>query len=245
MKLLDLTLPSPAENLAGDEALLDGCETGAGEEVLRFWESPQPFVVVGYANRVASEVNVAACAARGIPILRRCSGGGTVLQGPGCLNYALVLRIAEHGPTGSISTANQFIMERNRAALERAASGLRLPASAFRVQGHTDLTRDGLKFSGNAQRRHRHFLLFHGTLLLDFDLALMGELLRLPTLQPGYRDRRSHENFLTRLPLSRDQVKAALAQAWQAHTPLGHSLPSRTAALVAEKYARAEWNFKF
>ena len=56
-------------------------------------------MVVGYANQVEVEVNVPACTARGIPILRRCSGGGTVVQGPGCLNYAVVLRITADGPT--------------------------------------------------------------------------------------------------------------------------------------------------
>ena len=56
----DLTLPTPQENLACDEALLDGCEAG-GPEVLRFWEPRKHFVVVGYSNRVEREVNVAAC----------------------------------------------------------------------------------------------------------------------------------------------------------------------------------------
>jgi lipoate-protein ligase A len=120
MKLLDLTFPSPAENLACDEALLDGCEAGGVEEILRFWESPKHFVVVGYANKVVREVNVAACKAQGVPIFRRCSGGGTVVQGPGCLNYALVLLITADGPTRTISAANRFIMERNRAAVESA-----------------------------------------------------------------------------------------------------------------------------
>src|SRR5689334_16956944 len=106
MKILDLTLPTPAENLACDEALLQAAETGNSGEVLRFWESPTHFVVVGYANKVGAEVNVAACDARNVPILRRCSGGGTVLQGPGCLNYALVLRIADDQPTHSIHSAN-------------------------------------------------------------------------------------------------------------------------------------------
>jgi len=52
MKLLDLTLPSPAENLALDEALLDAAEAGEmADEVLRFWESPQPLVVVGRSSQ--------------------------------------------------------------------------------------------------------------------------------------------------------------------------------------------------
>ncbi len=118
MKHLDLTLPSPAENLAADEALLDWCEAGHGDEMLLFWEPRETFVVVGYANKIATEVNVVACAAKKIPIFRRCSGGGTVVQMPGGLNYSLILRIAENGPTRNISSANQFIMEKNRSAIE-------------------------------------------------------------------------------------------------------------------------------
>ena len=94
------------------------CEENGGEEILRFWEAPETFVVVGYANKVATEVDLDACAAKKLPIFRRCSGGGTVLQGPGCLNYALILRITDNGPCRTITSANQFIMERNRAAIE-------------------------------------------------------------------------------------------------------------------------------
>src|SRR5512135_474233 len=176
MKCFDRTFPSPAENLACDEALLDWAESGGGHETLRFWESSEPFVVVGYANKVATEVNVAACEARKIPILRRCSGGGTVVQGPGCLNYSLVLPITSGGPLHGIAVANQFIMRRNRAAID---SALRTPHSAIGVRGHTDLAIGGRKFSGNSQRRRQHFLLFHGTFLLNFDLALISELLQL------------------------------------------------------------------
>ena len=113
MNHLDLTLPTPEENLACDEALLELAETGNGGEVLRFWEPNHHFVVLGYANKVVSEINVSVCENRGVPVLRRCSGGGTVLQGPGCLNYSLVLRINRSPPLHSISKANRFIMERN------------------------------------------------------------------------------------------------------------------------------------
>jgi len=37
MNYLDLTLPSPEENLACDEALLELCDEGLGDEVLRVW----------------------------------------------------------------------------------------------------------------------------------------------------------------------------------------------------------------
>jgi lipoate-protein ligase A len=242
MKLLDLTLSSPAENLACDEALLDWREENGGEEILRFWESPEIFVVVGYANKIAVEVNVENCLAKQIPILRRCSGGGTVLQGRGCLNYSLILRIAERSPLASISSANKFIMERNRAAIESAINN---PQSTISVSGHTDLAIDGLKFSGNSQRRKKNFLLFHGTFLLNFNLALVSEFLRMPSKQPDYRRERSHGEFLTNLGLSADKVKAALQKIWKANSPLENPPLEEIKKLAREKYSTDEWNFKF
>src|SRR5882672_8728147 len=112
MNYLDFTLPTPAENLACDEALLNWAEQRGGPGIVRFWESPQPFVVLGYANKVKEEVDLAVCRELRVPILRRCSGGGTVLQGPGCLNYALVLKIDEDSPLQSIAGTNSFVMRR-------------------------------------------------------------------------------------------------------------------------------------
>ncbi len=242
MKLLDLTLASPAENLACDEALLDQAENSAGEEILRFWELREHFVVVGYANKVATEVNLAACAARGVPVLRRCSGGGTVLQGPGCLNYTLILRITDNGPTRTISAANRFIMERNRGAIQSAILN---PQPAIRIQGQTDLAMEGLKFSGNSQRRRRRFLLFHGTFLLDLDIALVETLLSPPSKQPDYRRNRSHADFLTNLQVPAASVKATLAHAWNATSRLVDFPRDQVEALAKEKYATRVWSFKF
>ena len=246
MKLLDLTLPSPAENLACDEVLLDAAEAGDGEEVLRFWEPREHFVVVGYANKVATEVNVAACEAHGIPVLRRCSGGGTVVQGPGCLNYTLVLRITADGPLHNIGVANQFIMRQNRAAIQSLfpKSETRNPRPEIAIRGHTDLAISERKFSGNSQRRRKHFLLFHGTFLLNFDLALVSELLPMPSKQPDYREHRAHAEFLTNLNAPANEVKAALRQAWKAEKPLDRPL-EKIAALARQKYATLEWNYKF
>lgn len=236
MKLLELTLPSPSENLACDEALLDWCEEGASDQVLRVWESSQHFVVVGYANKVAAEVNIAACESRGIPILRRCSGGGAIVQGPGCLNYALVLRISDNGPTRSIRAANRFIMERNRAAMEA------LLGCPVHIQGHTDLTVNGLKFSGNSQRRRREFLLFHGTILLRFDLGLISELLQMPSRQPDYRNHRTHAAFLTCLDASSQIIKQALSQVWNATDLLSSYPRQQIGVLAASKYASPAGN---
>ena len=239
MKFLNLSLPTPAEYLAADEALLDQCEAGHGGETLLFWEPRQTFVVVGYANKIASEVNAAACQRRGIPIFRRCSGGGTVVQMPGGLNYSLILPITEDGPTRNITSANHFIMERNRRALADATD------RPVVVRGHTDLAIGDQKFAGNSQRRRRNHLLFHGTILLECDLNLISELLPMPSLEPDYRGNRSHLEFVMNLQVPAETVKAALQAEWAATEPLANPPLAALAALARERYSTEAWNFKF
>lgn len=240
MKSLHLQLALPAENLAIDEVLLDQCEAGGGGETLVLWEPRGTFIVVGYANKVAMEVNVAACEKKGVPIFRRCSGGGTVVQMPGGLNYSLILEISETGPTRNISAANQYIMGKNREAI----AGL-VPAAEVSVRGHTDLCLGDVKFAGNSQRRRKKFLLFHGTLLLNCDLNLISELLLMPSLEPDYRASRPHADFVTNLNLPAAPVMAALAQAWGAEDQLEQPPLEDISKLVREKYSMREWNFKF
>ena len=239
MKCLDLTLRSPAENLACDEALLDLCEAGNHDEILRFWEPDQHFVVVGYANRIAAEVNVVACETAGIPIFRRCSGGGTILQGPGCLNYSLVLQTDESGPTRTISETNVLVMQTNRKALEP------LLEERIEIRGHTDLSINNMKFSGNAQRRRRRFLLFHGSFLLRFDLELIEQFLPLPSRQPDYRQGRSHRDFLRNIDLPVELVRETLARTWQATEPFVQIPYGPISRLVQERYSTPQWNRKF
>ena len=239
MELLDLTLPAPEQNLACDEAFLDLCEAGGGGELLRFWEPVQYFVVVGYGNSVATEVNVAFCQEQTIPILRRSTGGGTVLQGPGCLNYSLFLRVDGSHPVQSISATNDFVMNRHREALGRL---LRAPVEK---QGHTDLAIGGLKFSGNAQRRRKRFILFHGCFLLNLDLGLVEKSLRMPSRQPAYRLNRSHSDFLMNIRIPSAALKTELCRIWKAAGVFAGFPSPQIDLLVRDKYSRGEWNLKF
>ncbi|HEY1171615.1 MAG TPA: lipoate--protein ligase family protein [Verrucomicrobiae bacterium] len=238
MQLLDLSYPEPARNLACDEALLNWCEAHQ-RPVMRFWESPVPFVVLGYANRVAKEVDKAACERAGVPVLRRCSGGGTVLQGPGCISYALVLPLDYAAELRSISDSNSYIMAKNANAIHLLLSG------AITVEGHTDLVWKGRKFSGNSQRRTKNALLFHGTFLLKYDLALVEQTLQMPLLQPDYRKQRSHTEFVANIPITGMGLKSALRQEWQVSGKFTDDIESDMQALLAEKYDNPQWHEKF
>ena len=196
LRWMDVSLPEPAANLQLDEQLL---MDGAG--VFRVWESPGECVVLGQSGHAEREVYVSS----GVPVLRRCSGGGAVVLGPGCLSYSVILPFQLDPRWRDVAFSFLWVMQKLQTAL--ALPGLRMA-------GHCDLALHGRKVSGNAQRRGRHAFLHHGTLLYDFDVSRVDRLLRMPLRRPAYRADRTHSEFLTNLPLSALDLKQRLAEAW-------------------------------
>ena len=232
MDYLELTLPEAASNLALDEALLLEAEAERSGEVLRIWEWPTPVVVLGAGSRLTEDVNVAACEHDRVPILRRSSGGGTVLLGEGCLLYSLVLRYDRDPTLDDIRASYGFILDLILDALD-------MPGT--RREG-SDLALDNLKFSGTAQQRKRTHLLHHGTLLHSFDVYRTYRYLRPPRRQPDYRAGRTHEEFLVNFPRTADDIKRRLSTAWEANRSLASWPEAAVRTLCAEKYERDEWN---
>ncbi len=236
MELLDLTLPSAAENLALDEALLEEAERrGQPTETLRLWEPTRPLVVVGRSSKIDGEVHADVCRELGAPILRRISGGAAVVAGPGCLMYAVVLSYELRPCLRMVDRAHRFVLGTLAAALEPLAPGVR-------CRGISDLAIGRRKFSGNSLRCRRDHLLYHGTLLYDFPLDLIDRLLAMPPRQPDYRDGRSHGAFVTNLPLDAPAIRRVMAAAWGAEEPLVDWPGRLTARLALEKYGRSQWN---
>jgi lipoate-protein ligase A len=237
VRFLDLTLPSLAENLALDEALLLAAEAGESGEVLRFWGWPKLAVVLGAGGVVADDVDVAACQADGLSLARRSSGGGTVLLGPGCLLFSLVLDMEPVPELHQIGTSYRHI-------LGRIATGLAGIQSGVEPAGISDLAINGCKFSGNSQQRKRRYLLHHGTLLHGFDVAIVGHYLRLPPRRPDYRGDRSHAAFLMNLPDCPAEIQTQLRQEWGAFEALPGWPAERVRRLVQEKYGRDDWTHR-
>lgn len=234
MTYYEITLPTAAENVALDEALVAEAEEGSGGSALRVWELDHRAVVLGASGRIAEDVDLIACRADGVPIARRSSGGGTVLIGPGALNFTVVLPIESDPALKGVDTAQAYV-------LGRAAESFRARGPDVRVLGSGDLTINGRKCSGSAQRRLRRWVMVHATVLYGLDPAIVSRYLRTPKRQPSYREGRSHDEFLTLLPLSRPAIVAALRAAWPGGP--GESGPplERTGRMVVEKFGRADW----
>lgn len=226
------------EHLALDEALLDEAHAGRlTAAVVRTWMVAEPTVVVGSSSRIEDEVDRAACREAGAGIVRRPSGGLTVVLGPGCVMWSVVAPLP---PDWSPPIARL-----HAAFLEPLAAALVAAGRPVVRRGSSDLAirqADGeRKVSGNALRVRRGAVLYHGTLLDDFDLALVSRLLRHPPREPEYRAGRDHAAFLANLTLGRAAIDTAVREAFSARDDHPAWPVERVADLARDRYASTAW----
>jgi lipoate-protein ligase A len=173
---------------------------------LRFWECSHYSIILGRNNKSQTEVNEDYAYNKNIEIIKRCSGGGTVILGPGCLCYSLFLPTS-HIHCKTITQTNHFVMTTHQQALAQHIPDVE-------VLGITDLAVKQVKFSGNAQRRVRNYILFHGTFLYNFDISMISDSLAFPSRVPDYRKNRSHSDFVQNITLTKQHIMDSLTHAW-------------------------------
>jgi len=211
MQFRDISFPTPQENIAFDEVLWRMAEKHEAGEYLRFWESAQVFIVMGRIGREEMDVNTSRAQKDRIPVLRRSSGGGTVVQGPGCLNYSLVLSKEKHPEINDLRRSYEWISVRVIEVLRQQGV-----EAYFRPTSDMATGAGEKKFSGNAQRRGKQYILHHGTILYRFDLSLISSYLNMPKDIPDYRKDRPHTDFVTNIPIDPRIFKEQLARAFHA-----------------------------
>ena len=173
-----------AWNMAADEAMLQLHASGKIPPSLRFY-SWQPLALsLGYFQQARREVDFEECEKRGIRVVRRLSGGRTVLHDRE-VTYSLVVKESEsYIPEGL--TASYLFFSRGIAAgltslgvepnlhfpRPTAGNSSAVPfrsAACFDAPSHYELTVGERKIVGSAQTRRDGVLLQHGSILLDFD----------------------------------------------------------------------------
>ena len=236
MKFIDSTLPTPQENVAFDEALILLAEKGQVPETLRLWDATQPFVVLGRGSKAKEEVQLEKAECDRVPVIRRITGGATVFAAKGCMFYSVLLSVKERPSLQMLDTTHQFVMG-------QVVDAIKKHKPQAEIDGTCDLVLGDRKASGNALRVTRDWVLYHGTLLLNMDLSLIGEYLKHPPREPDYRAGRSHDEFLTNLHLERGTVAEELRSQWKADGPIVlDGLLNSTRQLVEEKYSQESWN---
>jgi lipoate---protein ligase len=221
-----------AANLALEEAL---ARSGPPAPLLRIWQNA-PCVVLGRAQRAAREVNLAACAASGVPVLRRASGGGTVYQDLGNLNISLAVPGRVPGLAAEVTALVAAVI----AGLGRAPRA-----------GERGVFAGAAKVSGLASQITRDGSLAHATLLVTTPAAQVGAFLTPAPGQPHPTDsRRSPVAALRDLGCDIGVAgarRAVLAEAAQRYGPLCRRPPSPAELrwqqrLLAERYRIDSWH---
>ncbi|WP_419787145.1 lipoate--protein ligase [Pseudodesulfovibrio sp.] len=170
MRYIHNRVTDPAFNLAAEEWLL----TNADEEVFMLWRN-EPAVIVGRNQNTLAEIDETFTMSRGIPVVRRLSGGGAVFHDLGNINFTFI----QNGtPSGGLD------FERFTKPIQQALGRMGVECV---FSGRNDLLIDGKKFSGNAQHFHGGRILHHGTLLFASDMTDLSGALRVDPEK--YRDK--------------------------------------------------------
>jgi|GEM_PF-1251617 len=179
------------KNLALDEAAL---LVLASEEraLLRAYINP-PAVILGLSRRIKEDVHEASCIARGVPILRRASGGGTVVHDRFVLNVAWVLPWSWL-PGCGLRSLTDSTTEQILACLIDAIRSYGIGAKQTRISDLSTGT-PARKFAGSGQMRKRMGVMHHLSILCDLDLPAMNALLPNPPDRPDI----DHKAFVTSL----------------------------------------------
>src|SRR5262245_36814659 len=111
-------LPTAAGILAGDAILFRAVESGEADRLYHCWQAAGPIVVAGRHRQLDDDVLEEACRADGVPVVHRDSGGGTVVLGAGCLNYAVALSLVSRPGLRDVAASFGAILDAILAALD-------------------------------------------------------------------------------------------------------------------------------
>lgn len=253
---------SGAMNMALDEALLQSVAQGRSLPILRLYRWRPATVTLGYAQSAAEDVNLEACRAAGLEVVRRTTGGRAVLHDRE-VTYAVIAPVRQGLFEGSVLDCYRVIAEalqltlRNLGLDARLEPGRRPPAHAraeravcFTAPSQYELLIDDCKVAGSAQKRQGKGFLQHGSLPLEMDLQLLGRIL------PGNSDLAVEQRFRKVGWLNRwsartlevDEVEEALMDGFRERLGLRWrvSRPDASETVLAEqlyrdKYGRPEW----
>ncbi|MFC0337429.1 lipoate-protein ligase A [Kushneria avicenniae] len=170
--LIHRAAESPALHMALDEVLTHEVAAGRRGPTLRVWEWDRPAIIIGSFQSLSNEVDMGAAHELGVDVVRRISGGGAMFVEPGnTITWSLI--VPETLVEGlSFVESYAFLDEWVIQAL--GDMGIR----AWYVPIN-DITSEGGKIAGAAQKRLNGAVLHHVTMAYDIDAERMTQVLRI------------------------------------------------------------------
>ena len=240
-----LLIESPSQNayfnIASEEYLLHKFPT---EDIFLLYVNA-PSIIVGKFQNTLAEINLDYVKEKEIKVVRRMSGGGTVYHDLGNLNFSFHTLLGQND-FGDFSFFTQPVLN--------VLNQLGVPAV---LRGRNDLLVDGKKFSGNAKLARHGKMIQHGTILLDSEMEVLGQALKVNPLKfidKAIKSNRSRvTNLIDYLPkeTTTADLKKLLTEEIMKNNPEAerYELTAEDLQgiqqLMIEKYETWDWNFGF
>lgn len=240
MYFLDKASRDPYFNIALEEFVLKQSD----KDIFMLWEN-SPSLIVGKHQNPYREIVPSCLLDDEVPVIRRISGGGTVFHGDGNLNYTFI--------TSSKNGDDKINFGKYTQPIIQFLNDAGVPAA---MTGKSNLTVNGLKFSGNAAHVFKNRSIHHGTLLFDADLNQIKNYLRPESAHIQSRAVSSIRAKVTNLkPLLanmdakyfRDELQESVIQHFgdEGIFKLSADELQQIRKLSESKYKTAEWNFGY
>ncbi|NHJ13696.1 MAG: lipoate--protein ligase family protein [Candidatus Thorarchaeota archaeon] len=243
------------QNLAIEEALAKvNAISKEKRNTLRFWRANSA-VVIGRFQCLHKEVNIGFCEEQRIAIARRFTGGGTVYQDKGNLNFTVCADRSRDYSRGPLPNLYKSFV----GGIAEALEGIDIPA---KFDEQRSCIRIGAKkITGTAGWIKQGVAFIHGTLLIDSSIDILQRCLSVPEIQPMYlregkmRCMESKRDSVTTVhrevenPPPDGEIKNAIIQSIEDTT--GESLKLGTLTrdelenserLYQSRYSHANWN---
>jgi lipoate-protein ligase A len=169
LRVIEFATGTPWYNMALDEAIARKVGSGESGPTLRLYGWSPEAVSIGYFQEVREEVNLEFCRRMRIEVVRRLTGGGSVVHSRDEMTYSLT--IGEGDPMMPMD-----VQESYRIICTPIVSSLRRLGADASFRPVNDIEVGGRKISGSAQTRRFGAVLQHGTILLDLDNSLLSAL---------------------------------------------------------------------
>lgn len=181
-----------AMNMAIDEAIMIAYKEGKSKPTLRFYTWDPHCLSIGYFQSLEKEVDLEKCRKLNIDCVRRITGGRAVLH-QNELTYSIIVGEDNNLMDKSINASYKFISEGIAKGLsiegvniDNLSKGERinrekLSAACFNAHASYEITINNKKVVGSAQHRKEGIILQHGSIVLDFNVDDLFEVIKTKT----------------------------------------------------------------
>lgn len=187
-----------AMNMAIDEAIMIAYKEGKSKPTLRFYTWSPHCLTIGYFQNLEKEVDLVKCNELNIDCVRRATGGRAVLH-QNELTYSIVVGEDNELMDKSINASYKFIsqgiakgLEIEGIKIDKLSTGERisrekLSAACFNAHASYEITINNKKIVGSAQHRKDGVILQHGSIVLNFNVNDLYEVIK--TKNPEIKER--------------------------------------------------------